>query len=52
MHDVIRSMKIGQISEIALFIPNFGTSDPLTMATSDEVTLMISWWNISRMFRM
>ena len=52
MHDVIRSMKMGQISEIALFIPKFGTFDPVTKVTSGDITMMKSWWNTSRMFGM
>ena len=35
-------MKMGQISEIALFIPKFGTLDPVTKVTSADVTMMTS----------
>ena len=45
-------MKIGQVSEIALFIPKFATLDPITEAASDDVTMMTSWWNTSGMLRM
>ena len=45
-------MKMGQISEIALFIPKFGTWDPVTKVTSDDVTMMTSWWNSSGLLRM
>ena len=45
-------MKMGQISEIALFIPKFGTLEPVTKVTGDDVTMMTSWWNTSGMFRM
>ena len=44
--------KMSQISEIALSIPKFGTLDPVTKVTSDDVTMMTSWWNTSGMFRM
>ena len=47
-----RLMKIGQISEIALFIPKCGTLDPLTEAASNDVTMMTSWWITSGMLRM
>ena len=43
---------MGPISEIALFIPKFGTLDPLTEAASEDVTMMASWWNTSGMLRM
>ena len=36
-------MEMGQISEVALFIPKFGTSDPLTEAASNDVKVMGSW---------
>ena len=45
-------MKMGQVSKIALFILKFGILYPLTKATSDNLTMMPSWWNASRMFRM
>ena len=47
-----KSMKMGQISEITLFVPKFGTFDPLIKANGDDVTVMTSWWNIFRMFGM
>ena len=40
-------MKMGQISDIVLFIAKFGTLDPLGEATSNDVTVMKSWLNIS-----
>ena len=43
---------MGQISETALFIPKFGTLDPLKEANSDDVIMMALWWNISGMLRM
>ena len=30
-------MKIGQISEVAFFTPKFGTLDPVTEVTSDNL---------------
>ena len=39
-------MKMGQISDIALFIPKFGTLDSLTEAASNGVTIMTSWWMV------
>ena len=38
-----RLMKIGQISEIALFIPEFGTLKPLTEAVNNDVKVIKSW---------
>ena len=43
---------MGRISEIALFITKFDTLDPLTEATSNDITMMKSWWNTSGMLRM
>ena len=45
-------MKVGQISEIAFFIPKLGKLDPLTKVSSDYVTVMASYWNISEISRM
>ena len=36
-------MKMGQLSEIALFVPKFATLDPVIKVTSDDVTMMTSW---------
>ena len=43
---------MGQISEIALFIPKFVTLDPHTEAANNDVTIVTSWWITSDMLRM
>ena len=42
-----RVMSRGQLLDIALFIAKHGTLDPVTKVTFDDVTVMISWLNIS-----
>ena len=34
---------MGQILEIALFLPKFGTLDPLTEAAGNDINVMKSW---------
>ena len=35
-----------------LYTPKLGTQYPVTKVTSDDVTMMTSWWNTSGMFIM